>query len=236
MKWKCLLVDDEPPALKILEQYIGLVDQFEIAGSCNNALQAMEALQKNKIDVVFLDIHMPKLTGISFLKTLTHPPAVIFTTAYKEFASDAYDLNAVDYLVKPFSVERFLKAVNKITQQRTGTSEAIEMVPHDPGFIYFRSERKMIKVFLADILYIESIKDYIRIFRVNDIPLLVRQSITTAESMLPQHLFFRVHRSFLVALSKITAYTNQDIEIGKVEIPIGRQYHAALKSVIDLPG
>ncbi|MEO6313551.1 MAG: LytTR family DNA-binding domain-containing protein [Chitinophagaceae bacterium] len=235
MKWKCLLVDDEPPAIKILERYIALVDQFEIAGTCSNALQAMEALQKNKIDVLFLDIQLPKLTGISFLKTLTHPPAVIFTTAYKEFASDAYDLDAIDYLVKPFSVERFLKAVNKITQQPNRAEVApIQAPPSDPGFIYFRSERKMMKVFLDDILYIESIKDYIRIFRVNDGPLLVRQSISTAESMLPQHLFIRVHRSFLVALSKVTAYTNQDIEIGKMEIPIGRQYHGILKSAMDM--
>ena len=232
MSWKCLLVDDEPPALKILEQYISMVDQFEIAGSCNNAFQAMEMLQKNNIDVIFLDIQMPKLTGTSFLKTLTHPPRIIFTTAYKEFASDAFDLDAVDYLVKPFSVERFLKAVNKITQINNKSAIADKpVIASDAGFFYFRSERKMIKVFLGDILYVESIKDYIKIYRVNDKPLLVKQSISTLEAMLPRHLFIRVHRSFIVSVAKVTAFTSQDIEIGKIEIPIGRQYSGGLKGI-----
>lgn len=233
MKWKCLLVDDEPPALKILEQYISLVDQFEIAGACNNAFQAMDILQKNKIDVIFLDIQMPKLTGTSFLKTLPHPPHVIFTTAYKEFASEAFDLDAIDYLVKPFSIERFLKAVNKITQvsKSTPVETTKQVTAPDNGFLYFRSERKMIKVMLEEILYVESIKDYIQIHRVNDKPLLVKQSISALEAMLPAHLFVRIHRSYIVALSKVTAYTNQDVEIGKIEIPIGRLYSAALKGI-----
>ncbi|HMH22234.1 MAG TPA: LytTR family DNA-binding domain-containing protein [Puia sp.] len=232
MGLKCLLVDDEPPALKILEQYISMVDQLEIVGSCNNAFQAMDMLQKNKIDVVFLDIQMPKLTGISFLKTLPHPPNVIFTTAYKDYASDAFDLDAVDYLVKPFSVERFLKAVNKII--RVNTKPALEespAAPADAGFLYFRSERKMIKVFFEEMLYIESIKDYIKIYRASDKPLLVKQSIGTLEAMLPAHRFTRVHRSFIVSIVKVTAFTSQDIEIGRIEIPIGRQYSAGLKGI-----
>ena len=232
MSLKCLLVDDEPPALKILEQYISMVDQFEIVGSCNNAFQAMEMLQKNNIDVIFLDIQMPKLTGTSFLKTLPHPPNVIFTTAYKEFASDAYDLDAVDYLVKPFSIERFLKAVNKITRvNNVPAAKEKPMAIPGAGFLYFRSERKMIKVFLDDMIYVESIKDYIKIYRVNDKPLLVKQPISTLEAMLPKHLFIRVHRSFIVSVTKVTAYTSQDVEIGKIEIPIGRQYNAGLKGI-----
>jgi DNA-binding LytR/AlgR family response regulator len=233
MSWKCLLVDDEPPALKILEQYISMVDQFEIVGTCNNAFQAMEILQRSKIDIVFLDIQMPKLTGTSFLKTLPHPPHVIFTTAYKEFASEAFDLDAVDYLVKPFSVERFLKAINKVTQLNSPAPPAErETGAPDNGFLYFRSERKMIKVMLEEILYIESIKDYIQIYRVADKPLLVKQSISAVETMLPAHLFIRVHRSFIVSVSKITAYTSQDIEIGNVEIPIGRLYNTVLKGIV----
>jgi DNA-binding LytR/AlgR family response regulator len=235
MTWKCLLVDDEPPALKILEQYIAMADQLEIVGSCNNAFQAMELLKKNNIDIIFLDIQMPKLTGTSFLKTLTHKPQVIFTTAYKEFASDAFDLDAIDYLVKPFSVERFLKAVNKITQLNTTPAEKEKSVnTPDVSFLYFRSERKMIKVFLDDILYVESIKDYIKIYRVSDKPLLVKQSISTIEAMLPQHLFTRVHRSFIVSVVKVTAFTSQDIEIGNIEIPIGRLYSTGLKGIFSI--
>ena len=176
---------------------------------------------------------MPKLTGTSFLKTVPHPPRVIFTTAYKEFASEAFDLDAVDYLVKPFSVERFLKAINKVTQLNGATppAEGKPAAP-DAGFLYFRSERKMIKVRLDEILYIESIKDYIQIHRVGDKPLLVKQSISAVETMLPDHLFLRVHRSFIVSVSKITAYTNQDIEIGNIEIPIGRLYNTVLKGIV----
>jgi DNA-binding LytR/AlgR family response regulator len=235
MTWKCLLVDDEPPALKILEQYIAMTDQLEIVGSCNNAFQAMELLKKNNIDIIFLDIQMPKLTGTSFLKTLTHKPQVIFTTAYKEFASDAFDLDAIDYLVKPFSVERFLKAVNKITQVNTSPVEKERsVITPDVSFLYFRSERKMIKVFLDDILYVESIKDYIKIYRVSDKPLLVKQSISTIEAMLPQHLFTRVHRSFIVSVVKVTAFTSQDVEIGNIEIPIGRLYSTGLKGIFSV--
>jgi DNA-binding LytR/AlgR family response regulator len=236
MQLKCLLVDDEPPALKILEQYIAMVPQLEIVGSCRNAFQAMELLQSNKIDVVFLDIQMPKLTGFGLLKTLPHPPNVIFTTAYKEYASDAFDIDAVDYLVKPFSIERFLKAVNKIVQLNSQPA-----VKEDPaftagsGFLYFRSDRKMVKVFHEDMLYIESIKDYIRIHRTNGKPLLVKQSIGTLEAMLPAHLFARVHRSFIVSVTKVTAFTSLDIEIGTIEIPIGRQYSPSLKGIFTSP-
>jgi DNA-binding LytR/AlgR family response regulator len=235
MGLKCLLVDDEPPALKILEQYISMVDQLEIVGSCNNAFQAMEMLQKNKVDIIFLDIQMPKLTGISFLKALPHPPNVIFTTAFKDYASDAFDLDAVDYLVKPFSIERFLRAVNKIIQvNNRSPEEEKQAAPTDAGYLYFRSDRKMIKVFFEEILYIESIKDYIKIHRINDKPLLVKQSIGTLEDMLPAHRFTRVHRSFIVSIIKVTAFTSQDIEIGKIEIPIGRQYSAGLKGIFKL--
>ena len=227
MKWKCLIVDDEPPAVKIIKKYADMVDQLEITGSCSNALQAMEYLKSTKIDLLFLDIQMPKLLGTSFLKTLQHPPKVIFTTAHKEYATEAFDLDAVDYLLKPVSFERFLKAVNKVTS----ANQALPMMetPVMRAFLYFRSERKMIKVFLSDILYVESLKDYIRIYRVNDSPLQVKQSISMLEAMLPKNLFIRIHRSFIVSIDKISAFTNYDVEIGKIEIPIGRQYAGVIK-------
>jgi DNA-binding LytR/AlgR family response regulator len=233
MKWKCLLVDDEPPALSILEKYISMVSQLELTGKCSNAFQAMEILQQKKVDLIFLDIQMPKLSGTSFLKTLNHPPKVIFTTAFKEYASEAFDLDAVDYLVKPVSLERFLKAVNKVTKDVPVAAEK-ETVPVNNGFLYFRAERKMVKVFLEEITYVESLKDYIKIFRVNEKPLLVKQSMATLEAMLPQHLFVRAHRSFIVSISKITAFTSHDIEVGNIEIPIGRLYAGSLQKLSDL--
>jgi DNA-binding LytR/AlgR family response regulator len=230
MIWKCLVVDDEPPALKVIEKYIGLAESLELAGSCSNALEAMKFLKSEPVDLVFLDIQMPKLSGTSFLKTLQHPPKVIFTTAYKEYATEAFDLDAVDYLLKPVSLERFLKAVNKLTNQDPPPVEKT-VAQGTGGFLYFRWQRKMIKVFLDDILYIESVKDYIRIYRKGDKPLLVKQSITMLEAMLPVSSFVRIHRSFIVSVNAITAFTSHDVEIGNVEIPVGRLYGPALKKL-----
>jgi len=230
MKLKCLLVDDEPPALSILEKYIAMVGQLEIVGKCSNAFQAMEVLQKKKVDLLFLDIQMPKLSGTSFLKTLNHPPKVIFTTAYKEYAADAFDLDAVDYLVKPVSLERFLKAINKVTKASLPEVEK-ELSPANNGFLYFRAERKMVKVFLEEIVYAESLKDYIKIYRASGKPLVVKQSMATLEAMLPEHLFVRVHRSFIVSIHKVTAFTSQDVEIAGIEIPIGRLYAASIQKL-----
>ena len=229
MIWKCLIVDDEPPALKIIKSYVGLVENLSVVASCSNALEAMEILKKEKIDLLFLDIQMPKLTGIGFIKTLAHPPKIIFTTAYKEYAVDAFDLDAVDYLLKPISLERFLKAVNKITNSNNVTEQI--MAPSKQGFLYFRSERKMVKVFLDDMVYIESLKDYIKIHRIGDKPLMVKQSISTIEAMLPPDLFLRIHRSFIISINKVTAFTPHDVEIGNIEIPIGRQYNSNLKKL-----
>jgi DNA-binding LytR/AlgR family response regulator len=229
MIWKCLIVDDEPPAIKIIKNYVELVADLSVIGTCSNVLQAMEILKKEKVDLLFLDIQMPKLTGIAFLKTLSHPPKVIFTTAYKEYALDAFDLDAVDYLLKPVSLERFLKAVNKVTN--THPEDSKEQSTVRQGFLYFRAERKMIKIFLEDMIYIESLKDYIRIHRVNNKPLTVKYSLATIEAMLPRDLFLRVHRSFIVSINKVTAFTPHDIEIGNIEIPIGRQYSSNLKKL-----
>ncbi|MEO6549933.1 MAG: LytTR family DNA-binding domain-containing protein [Ferruginibacter sp.] len=230
MNWKCLIVDDEPPAVKVIEKYIGLAEGLQLAGSCSNAFEAMKFLKAEAVDLVFLDIQMPKLSGTGFLKTLQHPPKVIFTTAYKEYATDAFDLDAVDYLLKPISLERFLKAVNKLPDYDAVPVEKV-VVPDTGGFLYFRAQRKMIKVFLDDILYIESVKDYIKIYRKADKPLLIKQAITTLEAMLPASSFVRIHRSFIVSVNAITAFTSQDVEVGDVEIPVGRLYGGALKKL-----
>jgi DNA-binding LytR/AlgR family response regulator len=220
-KWKCLIVDDEPPALKVLKRYTEALEYLEIIGTLNNACQVTDVLHSQKVDLMFLDINMPKLLGTQLLKTIKDPPKVIFTTAHKDYAVDAFELDAIDYLLKPVSFERFLKAVNKFCQ-----INHVEADPHDnaPGFLYFRSDRKMVKVFLDDIMYIESFKDYIVIHRQNGEDLKVKYAISSVDNMLPKNLFLRIHRSYIVSMSKVSAFTINDVEIGKIELPIGRSY------------
>jgi DNA-binding LytR/AlgR family response regulator len=223
-----MVIDDEPPALSVLEKYISMVEQLELVAKCSNAFEALELLQTKEIDLIFLDIQLPKLSGTGFLKTLTHPPKVIFTTAYKEYASEAFDLDAVDYLVKPVSLERFLRAINKVTKAKAPESTQPAAAVNN-SFLYFKAERKMVKILLGDIRYVESIRDYIKIFRMNDKPLMVKQSMATLEAMLPGDLFIRVHRSFVVSIDKVTAFTTRDVELGDVEIPIGKLYAENVK-------
>ena len=227
-KWKCLIVDDEPPAIKILKSYIEALENMEIIGTCNNSFQAIDILNEEKVDLMFLDINMPKLLGTQLLKTIQHPPKVIFTTAHKDYAIEAFELDAIDYLLKPISFERFLKAVNKFCQINNVETDAYGSTP---GFLYFRADRKMVKVFLKDIIYIESFKDYIVIHRQNDDNLKVKYSIGSVENMLPRNLFLRIHRSFIVSIKKVTAFTNNDVEIGKIELPIGKSYPDVFKKL-----
>ncbi len=224
MKLNCLIVDDEPLAIKVLEAHIANIPSLTVGDTCGNAFAAMDLLRQGKTDLMFLDIHMPKLMGHEFLRTLRTPPKVIFTTAYREYALDAFDLDVVDYLLKPITLERLVKAVNKITNTIVSDDKQEPSIVEAEGFVYFRAERKMIKVKYADLVYVESMKDYIKIVRVNEKPLLVKQSISSLEDVLPANLFLRIHRSFIVAVDKINAFTNHDVEIGGKEIPIGRLY------------
>jgi DNA-binding LytR/AlgR family response regulator len=227
-KWKCLIVDDEPPALNVLKKYTEALEYLEIIGTLNNACQVIDLLHNQKVDLMFLDINMPKLLGTQLLKTIKDPPKVIFTTAHKDYAVDAFELDAIDYLLKPVSFERFLKAVNKFCQINPVETDQYD---NAPGFLYFRSDRKMVKVFLDDIMYIESFKDYIVIHRQNAADLKVKYSISSVDNMLPQNLFLRIHRSFIVSMKKVTAFTINDVEIGKIELPIGRIYPDVFKKL-----
>ena len=231
MKLNCLIVDDEPLAIKVLETHIENISSLHIAASCNNAFEAMDVLKKNTIDLMFLDIHMPKLMGHEFLRTLRNPPKVIFTTAYKEYALDAFELDAIDYLLKPVTLERLIKSINKFSNVPALEIKEENNLVDNEGFIYFRAERKMIKVGYSDIVYIESMKDYVKIIRAGNKPLLVKQSISSLEDVLPAHLFLRIHRSYIVAINKIDAFTNNDVEIGGQEIPIGRMYAHQLEKM-----
>jgi DNA-binding LytR/AlgR family response regulator len=220
-KWKCLIVDDEPPAVKVLRNYAEALDYLEIVGDCNNAFKAIDLLNSGQVDLMFLDVSMPKLLGTELLKTIKHPPSVIFTSAHKDYALDAFELDAIDYLLKPVSFERFLKAVNKVCQ--INPVEAVKN-GNAPEFLYFRADRKMVKVFLDDITFIESFRDYIVIHRHNADALKVKYAISSVENMLPHNLFLRIHRSYIVSIKKVTAFTNNDVEIGKTELPISRSY------------
>lgn len=224
---RCLIIDDEPPAREIMRRYIGEVPNLELVGECGNALDALVRLQQSPVDLLFLDIRLPQLNGTDFLKALRQPPKVIFTTAYQEYALEGYELDAVDYLLKPIRFDRFIKAINKAFQQ-SGHTTLPEQAParedhQQDSFVYFRADRKMVKVMLSDILYVESMKDYVKVVMKTG-TLITKQSITSVEAMLPDKLFIRSHRSFIVSLAQVRTFTNEVIEIGTTEVPIGKLY------------
>lgn len=236
---RCLVVDDEPPAREVIRRYVQDVPTLELAGECSNAVQALATLQQQPVDLIFLDIRMPQLDGTTFLKTLKNPPRVIFTTAYPEYALEGYELDIVDYLLKPVRFDRFLKAVNKafpLGSQQADTATAFLASPapeekKNESFVYFRADRKMQKVMLHEILYIESMKDYVKIVTTGGV-IITKQSITSVEAMLSEKLFVRTHRSFIVAIDKIRSYTNELIEIDKAEIPIGKLYRNGVMKML----
>jgi len=234
MNIRCMLVDDEPPAIRVMKSHISQVKGLEVVGECHNAIQAHELLHQKKVDLLFLDIKMPKLTGMDFLKSLSHPPLVIFVTAYREYAADGFELDAIDYLVKPVSFERFLRSISKV-RKALGQEPLVaekETVPHKEAFVYLKVDKHMEKIMIHDILYVESWKDYVKVFLANGRYLMAKKSITSMESLLPEQRFIRVHRSYLAPLEKITGYNNIRILIGNIEIPIGRFYKQQVLDII----
>lgn len=225
MKIRCLIIDDEELAIDVLENYISKIENLELIEKCKNAVDAYNFLQKNQIDLIFLDIQMPVLSGIEFLKNISNPPKVIFTTAFSEYAVEGFELNAVDYLLKPISFERFLKAINKV--QPNLSSNNIHLTEfqsnYDETFIYLKEDKIMVKVMLKDILFVESLKNYVKVKTISK-DIISYNTITSMEEKLPLNKFMRVHRSYIVAIDKIEAFSNNDIIIGKKEIPIGRNY------------
>lgn len=223
MSIRCIIVDDEPLAIEILESYVAKVEQLQLVSTFRNAVSAFTFLQQHSVDLIFLDIQMPKLSGIDFLKTLKNAPKVIFTTAFRDYALQGFELEIVDYLLKPIPFDRFLKAVAKVLHQPTPTTTAAkpDMVPDN--YVYFKVDKKMIKTKMADVLYIESIKDYVKV-KTPEREIVTQQKISYLEESLPREQFLRIHRSFIVNLEKIDAYSATDVEIGKQSIPIGRNY------------
>ncbi|MBL0882258.1 MAG: response regulator transcription factor [Chitinophagaceae bacterium] len=229
---RCIIIDDEPLAQNIIENYLSNFSFVELLGKFNNPIAAFEIIKKEKIDLIFLDIAMPYISGIDFIKTLQYPPKIIITTAYKEYALEGYDLNVIDYLLKPVSLERFIKAMNKVvpTDIRSLNVEQKEEPGNPQSFIYVKSNGKNVKVLLDSILFVESMKDYIKIY--TDTSLIITQiSISSIEKRLPNS-FLRVHRSFIISLKRIEAFTNDVVEIKKHQVPIGRYYKDQLMHLL----
>jgi len=227
-KIKCIIIENEPLAVKVLLDYISNVPFLELQGEFKDAILATDYLRNNVIDLIFLDIHLPKLKGMAFLKTLTNPPEVIITTAYHQYAVDGFNLNVTDYLLKPFDFERFLKAVSKV---KTAESEKQKLSEgtESKNFIFLNVQKKKVKIFFSEIVYIESQKEYIKIITTKK-EYISKMSTHEIEALLPANLFIRIHRSFIVSKSKIESYTAENIEVNGVSIPIGRGYRDILKT------
>jgi DNA-binding LytR/AlgR family response regulator len=239
-KLNCLIVDDEPPSVEVLKTYVMSVSSLHLSGICKNAIEASNFLQTQSIDLLFLDIQMPFLLGTDLVRTLQDPPNIIFTTAYRKFAIDGFELNAVDYLLKPISFERFLKAVNKVMHSRQKPVEEKEDFMPEAGnpqnpFINLRVDRKNLKVYLRDILYIESRKDYVKVITASK-TIITKQSISSLEDLLHGKNFIRIHRSFIVSVDKIVSFTSSTIEIGKYELPISRMYRMEVERQLTIQG
>jgi len=226
-KIKCIIVEDEPLAVKVLSDYISQVPFLELHGSFKDAILATDYLRSNVVDLIFLDIHLPKLKGMAFLKTLTSPPAVIITTAYHQYAVEGFNLNVTDYLLKPFEFERFLVAVTRVKITQTEKHRSIEE-PAEKDHLFLNVQKKKVKILFSEILYIESQREYIKIVTTKK-EYISKMSTHEIESLLPANLFKRIHRSFIVSVSKIESYTAEAVEVNGISIPIGRGY----KDVID---
>ncbi|MGB3463723.1 MAG: LytTR family DNA-binding domain-containing protein [Cyclobacteriaceae bacterium] len=228
MRYNCLIIDDEELARGLLEAYLSQLPDFHLVASCASAIRASDVLSSNQVDLIFLDIEMPVLKGTDFFKNLINPPKVIFTTAYRDYALDGFDLNAVDYLLKPIVFERFFKAVQKFkTQQLTEDQEKAQLPEKErKNHVFVGKNMKQVRILLDEILYVESLKDYVKIHLSDEVHL-IKRGITVFEKELDDR-FVRVHRSYIVNSEKITAYTKNDIEIEEIEIPIGGNYKEGL--------
>lgn len=232
-RYNCIIVEDEPLAAEVIRDYILQVPFLQLKGICTDALYAMEMLQKEKIDLVFLDIHLPKLKGLDFIKALKKPPQIIITSAYQEYALQGYELNVVDYLLKPIEFNRFLMAVNKLREQRQPEPMPIaQPVAAERTSLFFNVSKKRVKVYIDEILFIESLKEYIRI-TTKDKSILTKFQLGQIEEMLAKNGFLRIHRSFLVAKNKIDAFSATDVEINGKQIPIGRSYKELVMAVLE---
>ncbi|MBC7828079.1 MAG: response regulator transcription factor [Chitinophagaceae bacterium] len=231
--YNCIVVEDEPLAAEVLQDYIKQVSFLSLKGICNDAIYALEMLQREKVDLIFLDIHLPKLKGLDFIKTLKHAPQIIITSAYHEYALQGYEYNVVDYLLKPVEFSRFLAAVNKLKPDLIPeTAQTANIGREERRFLFFNVSKKKVKIYLDEILYIESLKEYIRIYTKSR-SILTKFQLGEIEQLLSKAEFIRVHRSFIVAKDKIEAFTTTDIEINGKQVPVGRSYKELVQSILE---
>jgi two-component system, LytTR family, response regulator len=225
----CIIIEDEPLAVKVISDYIDQVPFLELKGSFRDAILATDYLRENPVDLIFLDIHLPKLKGMAFLKTLTSPPAIIVTTAYHQYAVEGFTMNVTDYLLKPFDFERFLVAVTKVkTIQKEKQEQGENRETKD--YLFINVQKKKVKILFSEIVYIESQREYIKITTTKK-EYISKMSTHEIEELLPAHLFRRIHRSFIISLSKIESYTAEEVEVNGVSIPIGRGYRDVLENL-----
>jgi len=226
----CIVVDDEPVAREILENHLERIDTITVVASCKSAIEAFKIINTHPVDLIFLDINMPDISGLSFAKSMSKEYKVIFTTAYREYAVDGFDLKAVDYLLKPISFERLLQGINKFFEESSAITprQSEEICIEKDNFIFVRSDRKMVKVNFKDIVFIESLSDYIKIHLEGQKVLVTRDTLSNIEARLPISDFIRIHRSFIVSMHKIETFTSDTIGIGKHEVPISRSYRDAV--------
>jgi DNA-binding LytR/AlgR family response regulator len=231
--YSCIIVEDEPLAVEILTDYIRQVPFLELKFVCPDAIYAMEILRENKIDLIFLDIHLPKIRGLDFLGSLKDPPRVIITSAYQDYALQAFDVDVTDYLLKPIRFNRFLRAINRLHQQTNNTLPAPARSPvAERPFLLFNVGKKKVRTYLDEILYIEAIREYIRI-TTKEKSIITKYLLHEVQELLTKNNFIRIHRSFIVAKDKISAFTATDVEINNKSIPIGRSYKELIISVLE---
>ncbi len=222
MNFKCLIIDDEPFARKLIRSHVVKIEGLELTGECGDAIEASNFLRNHRVDLVFLDIQMPEIDGFQFIRTLKDPPSIIFTTAFRDFALEAFELDVIDYLLKPISFDRFMKAVNKFFDRNaTSSSKVIELA--DESFIYLKADRKIHKISLHDIIYIESMDEYVKVHLQNK-ALVTRVTISSLQNKLGANSFVRIHRSFIVATKFISSVSSEGVEMRGKLLPFGRAY------------
>jgi len=226
-KIRCIIIEDEPLAVKVLTDYISEVPFLTLQGTFKDAILATDYLRQATVELIFLDIHLPKLKGMSFLKTLSNPPAVIITTAYHQYAVEGFNLNVTDYLLKPFDFERFLVAVTKVRTAHTTKQEPVDD-PESRDFVFINVQKKKVKIFFSEIVYIESQREYVKITTIKN-EYITKMSTHEIEEILPANLFKRVHRSFIVSIRRIESYTAEMVEVNGVSIPIGKGYRDSME-------
>ncbi|WP_338359328.1 LytTR family DNA-binding domain-containing protein [Yeosuana marina] len=228
----CLIVDDEAMAIEIIETHLSKIPTIKTINSCNNAIEAFNFLINNSVDLVFLDINMPEISGISFAKSIHKDIKIIFTTAYRDYAVEGFELQAVDYLLKPISFERLLKAVNTYFEVYNNSNKTSLKEEAVSEFMFVRADRRMIKIDFDAIIYVESYSDYIKI-HLTDETITTRETISAIEAKLPNNNFMRIHRSFIISLAHITSFTNEEITINKKSFPISRSYKKEVLSILE---